>query len=85
MITISMGILAIPLLSLVPSLWPLPSAVLFSMTVNTLATLRIFGAALPRAGPAWILHTVFTPAYFTFLTILGFLGKKPSWKDERVE
>jgi cellulose synthase/poly-beta-1,6-N-acetylglucosamine synthase-like glycosyltransferase len=82
MITISMGILAIPLLPLIPSLWPLPWAVLLSMSANTLATLRIFGSALPKAGPAWILHTVFTPAYFTVLTILGFLGKKSSWKEE---
>jgi cellulose synthase/poly-beta-1,6-N-acetylglucosamine synthase-like glycosyltransferase len=81
MIAISMGILAIPLLPFLPSLWPLPSAVLCSMAANTLATLRIFGAALPKAGPAWMLHTVFTPMYFTLLTILGFLGKKPSWKD----
>ena len=80
MIAISLGMLAIPLLPFIPSLWPLPSAVLLSMAANTLATLGIFGAALPKAGPAWILHTVFTPAYFTFLTILGFLGKKPSWK-----
>jgi cellulose synthase/poly-beta-1,6-N-acetylglucosamine synthase-like glycosyltransferase len=84
MIAISMGILAIPLLPFIPTLWPLPSAVLLSMTANTLATLGIFGAALPKAGPAWILHTVFTPMYFTFLTILGFLGKKPSWKDSRI-
>jgi cellulose synthase/poly-beta-1,6-N-acetylglucosamine synthase-like glycosyltransferase len=82
MITIAMGILAIPLLPFIPSLWPLPSAVLLSMSANTLATLGIFGSALPKAGPAWILHTVFTPMYFTFLTILGFLGKKPSWKDD---
>lgn len=81
MIAISTGILAIPLLPLIPTLWPLPSAVFLSMTANTLATLRIFGGALPQAGPAWILHTIFTPIYFTFLTILGFLGKKPSWKD----
>jgi cellulose synthase/poly-beta-1,6-N-acetylglucosamine synthase-like glycosyltransferase len=83
MIAIAMGILAIPLLPFIPSLWPFPSAVLLSMTANTLATLRIFGAALPKAGPAWILHTVFTPMYFTFLTILGFMGKKPSWKDSQ--
>jgi cellulose synthase/poly-beta-1,6-N-acetylglucosamine synthase-like glycosyltransferase len=82
MIAISMGILAIPLLPFIPSLWPLPWAVLLSMTANTLATLRIFGPALPKAGPAWILHTVFTPVYFTVLTILGLLGKKPSWKEE---
>jgi cellulose synthase/poly-beta-1,6-N-acetylglucosamine synthase-like glycosyltransferase len=82
MIAISAGMLSIPLLPFIPSLWPLPSAVFLSMAANTLATLRIFGAALPKAGPAWILHTVFTPLYFTFLTILGLMGKKPSWKDQ---
>jgi cellulose synthase/poly-beta-1,6-N-acetylglucosamine synthase-like glycosyltransferase len=81
MITISMGMLAIPLLPFIHSLWPLPGAVFLSMTMNTLATMAVFGAAIPKAGPAWILHTVFTPLYFTFLTILGFLGIKPSWKD----
>jgi cellulose synthase/poly-beta-1,6-N-acetylglucosamine synthase-like glycosyltransferase len=81
-ISISMGMLAIPLLPLIPSLWPLPAAVLLSMTANTLATLGIFGSALPKAGPAWILHTVFMPSFFSLLTILGFLGKRPSWKEQ---
>jgi cellulose synthase/poly-beta-1,6-N-acetylglucosamine synthase-like glycosyltransferase len=82
MITISMGMLAIPLLPFIHSLWPLPGAVFLAMTMNTLATLNIFGTAIPKAGPAWIFHTIFTPLYFTFLTILGFLGIKPSWKGE---
>jgi cellulose synthase/poly-beta-1,6-N-acetylglucosamine synthase-like glycosyltransferase len=82
MITISMGMLAIPLLPFIHSLWTLPGAVFLAMTMNTLATVHLFGAALPKAGPAWILHTVFTPLYFTFLTILGFLGIRPSWKDD---
>ncbi|MFP3043389.1 glycosyltransferase [Treponema primitia] len=84
MITISMGMIAIPMVPFIPSLWPLPAAVLLAMTMNTLATLNVFGAAVPNAGPAWILHTVFTPLYFTLLTILGFLGVKPSWKDSPV-
>ncbi|GHV77179.1 hypothetical protein AGMMS49942_20000 [Spirochaetia bacterium] len=81
MIAISMGMIAIPLMPFIPSLWPLPAAVFLSMSINTLVTLKIFGAALPKAGPAWILHIIFTPLYFTLLTILGFLGIKPSWKD----
>ncbi|AEF86602.1 glycosyltransferase, family 2 [Treponema primitia ZAS-2] len=84
MVTISMGMIAIPFVPLIPSLWPLPAAVFLSMTVNTLATLRIFGAALPKAGPAWALHAVFTPLYFTFLTILGFCGAKVEWKGSEV-
>jgi cellulose synthase/poly-beta-1,6-N-acetylglucosamine synthase-like glycosyltransferase len=81
MITISMGILAIPLLPFVPSVWPLPAAVLLSMTLDTAATLGLFGAALPKKGAACILELVFTPVYFTFLTILGFCGVRPRWKD----
>jgi cellulose synthase/poly-beta-1,6-N-acetylglucosamine synthase-like glycosyltransferase len=80
MVTISMGMLALPIIPLVPSLWPLPAAVLLSMSANTIATLALFGAFLPKAGPAYILQIVFTPMYFTFLTILGLLGFKPAWK-----
>lgn len=83
MITISMGMLALPVVPLAPSLWPLPAAVLLSMSANTAATLILFGAFLPRAGLAYILQTIFTPMYFSFLTILGFLGFKPAWKAQR--
>ena len=80
MITISMGILAIPFLPFIFSLWPLTLAVLVSMTGNTIATLSLFGASLPKKGLAYTLQTVFTPMYFTFLTILGFIGIRPKWK-----
>jgi hypothetical protein len=80
MITISLGIIAIPVLPLVPLLWPLPAAILLSMAMNTLAALGLFGAALPPGRVWYGIQIVFTPAYFTFLTILGFLGIKPDWK-----
>jgi cellulose synthase/poly-beta-1,6-N-acetylglucosamine synthase-like glycosyltransferase len=81
MITISMGMLALPVVPLLPGLWPLPAAVLISMSANTIAALAMFGAFLPKAGPAYILQLIFTPLYFTFLTILGLLGFKPTWKS----
>jgi cellulose synthase/poly-beta-1,6-N-acetylglucosamine synthase-like glycosyltransferase len=84
MITISMGILAIPLLPFFPGLWPLPAAVMIAMTGNTVATLRLFGASLPRRGWAYLIQLVFTPMYFTFLTILGFCGVKVQWKGSPV-
>jgi cellulose synthase/poly-beta-1,6-N-acetylglucosamine synthase-like glycosyltransferase len=88
MITISMGIIAIPFLPFIPSLWPLPAAVCFAMTMNMLATISIFGGALPREAPlkipSYVVQIVFTPAYFTFLTILGFCGVKSDWKGSRV-
>jgi cellulose synthase/poly-beta-1,6-N-acetylglucosamine synthase-like glycosyltransferase len=86
MVTISMGILAIPVLPLIPGLWPLSAAVLFSMAMNTIATLGLFGpalpgwTALPGGGLSYIVQIVFTPSYFTFLTILGFCGVKADWK-----
>lgn len=84
MITISMGMLAIPLLPFVPSLWPLPGAVFFAMTLNTIATLALFGSSLPKKGAAYGLQLVFTPLYFTFLTLLSFFGIKTDWKGSRV-
>ena len=82
MVTISMGILTIPLLPFIPSIWPLPVGVLTSMTFNTIANLGLFGISLPRGGLGYGLTLLFTPVYFTFLTILGFLGIKPTWKGE---
>jgi cellulose synthase/poly-beta-1,6-N-acetylglucosamine synthase-like glycosyltransferase len=81
MITIALGILAIPFLPFIPSLWTLTAAVMLAMTMNTIATLALFGGALPKKGvPAYIIQLIFTPMYFTFLTILGFCGVKVRWK-----
>jgi cellulose synthase/poly-beta-1,6-N-acetylglucosamine synthase-like glycosyltransferase len=80
MITISMGIFAIPLLPFLPGLWPLSAAVLFAMTMNTASCIGFFKAALPGPGILALLQIVFTPAYFTFLTILGFCRVKTNWK-----
>jgi cellulose synthase/poly-beta-1,6-N-acetylglucosamine synthase-like glycosyltransferase len=88
MITISLGIIALPLLPLIPGLWPLSAAVLLSMSANTAAVLGLFGSALP-GGPMAVFgypfQVLFTPLYFTVLTILGFCGFKPRWKDSPVE
>jgi cellulose synthase/poly-beta-1,6-N-acetylglucosamine synthase-like glycosyltransferase len=82
MITISMGMLALPVLPFVPSLWPLPAAVFLSMSANTIAVLACFGPSLPKAGLAYIVLTPFTPLYFTLLTILGLLGFRSNWKEQ---
>ncbi|MDR2021361.1 MAG: glycosyltransferase [Treponema sp.] len=82
MAAISMGMLAIPLVPFFPSLWPLPASVFLAMTVNTIATLSLFGVSLPRAGAAYAAQDIFTPLYFTFLTILGFCGFKTRWKEQ---
>ncbi|MDR2743410.1 MAG: glycosyltransferase [Treponema sp.] len=85
MITISMGIIAIPFLPFIPGLWPLSAAVLLAMTMNTLSCLGLFGAALPGPAILALIQIVFTPAYFTFLTILGFCGIKADWKGVQVK
>ena len=85
MITIGMGILTIPLLPFFPSLWPLPVGVITSMVFNTIANLRFFWASLPRRKWGYVLTLVFTPAYFTFLTIIGYCGVKPKWKGEKIK
>ena len=84
MITISMGILTLPLLPVFPSVWPLPLGVLTSMTFNTIANLGLFRISLPKRSFAYVLTLLFTPVYFTFLTILGFVGIKPQWKGEKI-
>jgi cellulose synthase/poly-beta-1,6-N-acetylglucosamine synthase-like glycosyltransferase len=84
MITISLGMLALPSLPFMPRLWPLPAAVLLSMAGNTIVTLRLFGLSLPKRKAAYIIQCIFTPMYFTFLTILGFCGIKVNWKGSPV-
>jgi cellulose synthase/poly-beta-1,6-N-acetylglucosamine synthase-like glycosyltransferase len=82
MITIAMGVIAFPLLPFFPFLWPLPTGVLTSMLFNNFANLRLFGCSLPKGKLSYALTLLFTPVYFSFLTILGYLGFKPKWKGQ---
>ena len=84
MITIGMGVLALPLLPFFPRLWPLPVGVLTSMTFNNIANLCLLGVSLPKKKFAYVLTLLFTPVYFTFMTILGYVGVKPKWKGEKI-
>jgi cellulose synthase/poly-beta-1,6-N-acetylglucosamine synthase-like glycosyltransferase len=81
MAAISIGVLALPALAALPSLWPLSASVLFSMALNSIASLALFGSSLPNKGAAYLVQALFTPLYFTFLTILGFCRAKVTWKD----
>ncbi|MDR2482774.1 MAG: glycosyltransferase [Treponema sp.] len=80
MLIIASGVVTVPFLPFCPGLWVFPAMVLFGMTLNTIAALRLFGASMPRAGAAYILQVLFIPCYFTFLTALGFLGVKAGWE-----
>jgi uncharacterized membrane protein (DUF485 family) len=54
------------------------------MIFNTIANLKFFGVSLPKKRFAYALTLLFTPVYFTFMTILGYLGIKPEWKGKKV-
>ncbi|MDR1420424.1 MAG: glycosyltransferase [Treponema sp.] len=82
MISISMGIIAIPFLPFFPGLWPLPAAVLCSMLMNTAAVLGMGSVPCGNAA-GYVLQLLFTPAWMTLLTILGFLGFRTDWKGSR--
>ena len=86
MITITMGVLGLPFLPFIPSIWPLPLGPLTVMIFNTIANLGLFGVSLPRRSFSfgYALTLLFTPVYFTFMTILGFLRFRPKWKGEKL-
>ena len=86
MITITMGVLAFPLLPFVPSIWPLPLGPVTVMIFNTIASLVFFGVSLPRRRFCfgYVLTLLFMPVYMALMTVMGFLGIKPKWKGEKV-
>jgi cellulose synthase/poly-beta-1,6-N-acetylglucosamine synthase-like glycosyltransferase len=80
MLIISTGILAIPLLPFFPKLWPLPAGVLIVMIENTIAAFALFKTKLPKGGFGYFLTLLFTPVYFTLMTLMGYLRIKPRWR-----
>jgi len=84
-IVITTGILAIPLLPFVPSLWPFTASVMASMIMNTTAVFMISGKALPRFKPAYLLQIVLSPVFIAFLTLLGYLRVKVYWKGNSIQ
>jgi cellulose synthase/poly-beta-1,6-N-acetylglucosamine synthase-like glycosyltransferase len=87
MLVISTGILAIPLLPFFPGLWPMPAGVFVVMVENTIAAFGLFRKKLPPGGPlnlGYALTLLFTPVYFTLMTLMGYCGIKVTWKDKKV-
>jgi cellulose synthase/poly-beta-1,6-N-acetylglucosamine synthase-like glycosyltransferase len=87
MLVISTGILAIPLLPFFPALWPMPAGVFIVMIENTIAAFSLFRKKLPPGGPlnlGYFLTLLFTPVYFTLMTIMGYCGIKVQWKGKIV-
>lgn len=87
MLLISTGILAIPLLPFFPSLWPLPLGNCIVMIMNTIAIFGLFRTKLPKGGflnLGYALTLLFTPVYFTLMTIMGYCRIKVQWKGKQV-
>jgi len=88
MLLISAGVLATPFLPFFPGLWFMPLAVLITMIENTIGSFSAFRSRLPYGGPlvelGYLLALLFTPVYFTLMTIMGYCGIKIKWKGEQI-
>jgi len=88
MLVISTGILAIPFLPFIPSLWPLTAGVYISMTLNHIAVFSLFGKKMPGSRiniiSGYFLTLLFMPVYITLMTIMSYLRIKTTWKNETV-
>ena len=86
MLIISSGVLALPLLPFFPGLWPLPLGVFIVMIENTIAAFGLFRTKLPGGGlllkSGYFLTLLFTPVYFTLMTIMGYCRIKIKWKGD---
>ena len=84
MIVISSGVLAVPLLPFFPGLWPMPASVFIVMIENTIAAFALFHTKLPSGGLLvklkLFLSLLFTPVYFTLMTLMGYARIKTTWK-----
>ena len=85
MLVISTGILAIPFLPFFPGLWPMPAGVFIVMIENTIAAFGLFRKKLPQGGLfiklKLFLSLLFTPVYFTLMTLMGYAHIKTTWKN----
>ena len=87
MLIISTGMLALPLLPFFPFLWPMPAGVLVVMIENTIAAFGLFRKKLPPGGPlnlGYLLALLFTPCYFTLMTVMGYCRIKVRWKGSEI-
>jgi cellulose synthase/poly-beta-1,6-N-acetylglucosamine synthase-like glycosyltransferase len=86
MIIIAAGILVIPLLPFFPFLWPMSAGVFVSMIINTIVTFGFFRSKMPKGRLLIMLGYFFTllfmPVYLTLMTLMGYAGIKPRWKNK---
>jgi hypothetical protein len=88
MLTITTGVLALPLLPIFPGLWPMPAGVFIVMIENTIAIFSLFRSKLPKGRfhkIGYFFALLFTPVYFSLMTLMGYLRIQPKWKDDKVK
>ncbi len=83
MISITSCVFAIPLVFFFHEVRPMVAAVYMVIGMDTFSALTVFRRGLPKAGFAYFFQFLFTPVYFAFLTVLGYLHIKPKWKGTK--
>jgi cellulose synthase/poly-beta-1,6-N-acetylglucosamine synthase-like glycosyltransferase len=88
MLLISTSILVIPLFPFFPGLWPMTAGIYIVMIENTLAVFGLFRSKLPKGGLlitlGYFLCLLFTPLYFTLMTVMGYCRIRVKWKGDTV-
>ena len=72
--------LCIPAAVFYPSLLAVPAAVFIEVFLGNLPARRFAGKSLRLGLPRFIFLSFFIEYFFTLLTALSFLGRKPDWK-----
>ncbi len=84
MIVITAGVLALPLLPWLPSLWPLSAASWWAISADAMAAASFSRGMLPALSPRWLPAWFLMPPYFGLLTLLGYLRIEVKWKGESI-
>jgi cellulose synthase/poly-beta-1,6-N-acetylglucosamine synthase-like glycosyltransferase len=88
MLVISTSVLVIPFLPFFPGLWPMTAGVYVVMIENTIAIFGLFRSKLPKGGLrmtlGYLLALLFTPPYFTLMTLMGYCRIKVKWKGTKL-
>jgi cellulose synthase/poly-beta-1,6-N-acetylglucosamine synthase-like glycosyltransferase len=87
MLLISTCILVVPLLPFYPGLWIITAGVYVVMIENSIAIFCLFRKKLPSGGPlnlGYLLCYLFSPPYFTLMTLMGYFRIKVRWKNQQV-
>jgi cellulose synthase/poly-beta-1,6-N-acetylglucosamine synthase-like glycosyltransferase len=72
--------LCFPLAIIHPSFLIVPAVVFLEIVLGNLPVKRYAGKSCPLKLPAYLFHSFFMEYFFTWLTVLCLIWKKPDWK-----